>query len=149
MSVVGWPEFRAAEEKCWRRVKKAPQVERAERYIECMRQAMKELRGNQSAADVVEKVYKEIRQRGARAPYCPPPDSEILRAVVAFVVDRVARTKGELVSIPVAPVHRLHPRARISAKCVVAWLGLEDCVVMQKGGKAILRLSCVKEKLGI
>jgi len=96
-------------------------------------------------ADVVERVYRQARN----APWCPKPSPVLLRAVVEYVVDRVMHTRGELVSIPVAPVHRKHPRERICARCVAAWLGLEDCVHEYKDGRAVLRLPCVKERLGL
>jgi len=142
MSVVGWPEFRAFETQCMKKTRQVPRAEWAERYIDCMRESLK-------ASDVVERIYRQVKQRGARAPYCPPPKADVLHIVVAYVVDRVLGARGELATVSVAPLRRQFPRMHIRAPCIAAWLGLEDCVFSFGTGKVIFRLACVKEKLGL
>jgi len=100
-----------------------------------------------ASVDVVERVFEAARNRPT--PGCSKPPLGVLYFIVKYVVDRVIHTRGELVSIPVAPMHRKHPREHISAKCVVAWLGLEDCVYERKSGRVVLSLPCVKERLGL
>jgi len=102
-----------------------------------------------NAADVVERALEVARQRGARAQYCSSPNAELLYAAVKYVVDRAMNTKGELMTVPAAPIRRLFPHEYIRANCIVAWLGLEDCVFTRRQGKVILYLGCVREKLGI
>jgi len=98
-------------------------------------------------ADVVERVFEAARNRPT--PGCSKPPPGVLYFIVKYVVDRVRGTRGELVTIPVAPVHRLYPREYLRARCIAAWLGAEDCVMMHGEGKVVLRLSCVKERLGL
>jgi len=98
-----------------------------------------------TSADVVERVYRQVRSVLG----CPKPSPALLRAVVEYVVDRVMHTRGEVATITVAPIRRRHPHERISAKCIPPWLGVEDCVFERKGGKVILYVKCVREKLGL
>jgi len=99
-------------------------------------------------SSVVERILEVARQR-SRVSGCPQPQETVLRAVVEYVVDRVRGTRGELMTLPVAPIRRLFPHKWIITPCIVAWLGLQDCVFSFGNGKVILRLSCVREKLGI
>jgi len=148
MSVVGLDDLHAAEKRCWQKARRLPQEERYELFMNCMRRFLEKTR-NQSAADVVERVYRQVRQRGARAPYCLPPASEILRAVVEYVVNRVAHTRGELVTLSMRLIKRYLTKRHFALRCIVTWLGVEDCIYERKSGKVILHAKCVKEKLGI
>jgi len=98
-----------------------------------------------TVADVVERVYRQARS----APGCSKPQEAVLRAVVEYAVDRIVHTRGELVSLPVAPIRRLFPRVHLRARCIAAWLGLDECIVMLGPGRVILSLPCVREKLGL
>jgi len=98
-----------------------------------------------TSADVVERVYRQARS----ALGCPKPQEAVLRSVVEHVVRIAMRTKGEYMTVTIRPLRRLYSHIRFTAPCVVAWLGLQDCVFEYKGGRAVLRLPCVREKLGI
>jgi len=138
MSVVGLDEVIAMAQQCWRQAKRLPQEERYDYMLECARQSLK-------ASDVVERVYRQARS----ALGCPKPPLGELRAVVAYIVDRIVHTKGGLVTLSMRLIKPYLTKRHYALRCVVTWLGVEDCVYERKGGKVILSLSCVRQKLGL
>jgi len=99
------------------------------------------------SADVVERIYRQARS----ALGCPKPPPGELRALSTYVVDKVMHTRGEYVTLSTRLLRRyVSAKLRLAVKCVIAWLGLEDCVALRmRDSKVVLSLSCVKEKLGI
>jgi len=102
-----------------------------------------------AVADVADVVERLVQQARSHVTGCPKPGPEILRAVIEYAVNRIVHTRGELVTLTVAPIHRLYPREYLRAQCIAAWLGVSDCIVIRGEGKVVLRLSCVKERLGL
>jgi len=98
-----------------------------------------------TSADVVERVYRQVRSTLG----CPKPTLGELRALVTYVVNRVRNTRGEYVTLSMRLIKRYLTKRHFALRCVVTWLGVKDCVYERKGGKVILSLSCVRQKLGL
>jgi len=97
----------------------------------------------------VANVVEQIVRRARSAVGCPLPPRGELRAFAAYVVDKIAHTRGEYVTISVRLVKRYVSSTHLAAACIVAWLGVDSCVVFRRCGKVVLSLPCAKEKLGL
>jgi len=98
-----------------------------------------------TSADVVERVFETSR----RALGCPKPSLVETRAMVEYVINRVRGTRGELVTLSMRLIKRYLTKQHLALRCIILWLGVEDCVFSLGDGKAILYAKCAREKLGL
>jgi len=97
--------------------------------------------------DVIQQVYKLARPSLG----CPLPPRPDLYLIVAYVVDVVRSTRGELVTLNTKHI-RLHSRYRLpSINCLAAWFNAEDCVFSynKRDHKVIFSRACLLQKLGL
>jgi len=99
------------------------------------------------ATDVVERICRQARpSRG-----CPLPPRAVLRAVTAFLVSKTLSTKGEIVTVSILQLRHMWRVRKFATRCVLYWLGIEDCLYEHKAQKSrlILYRQCVRKKLGL